>query len=123
MHDDGLHGGRVPRHRRSAVQLRNRSVCGIAPPRVGPHPLRIVPATPAAWKFPVTAMPSADIPVVGQLSRPVALFMITTCHPREAVEDIIRRAMLGEKIEIRIGMVPAYVFRNNEFDNWWLVNQ
>ncbi len=68
-------------------------------------------------------MPSADTPVVGQLSRPVALFMITTCHPQELMEDLIRRAMLGEKIEIRVGSTTAYVFRNHEFDNWWLVNE
>ncbi len=68
-------------------------------------------------------MPSIDTPVVGQLSRPVALFMITTCHPQEAMEDIIRRAMLGEKIKIQIGSTTVFVYRNNDFDNWWLVNE
>ncbi len=65
--------------------------------------------------------PHPDIPAIGQIGRPAAFFMIEASYPTNELEEMLRRAMMGEKIEVQIASTSVYVFRHHEFDTWWLI--
>lgn len=65
--------------------------------------------------------PTTDIikAVIGQISRPVALFLLGAQYNGQ-LEETIHRAMLGEKIPVQVAGEEVFVVRNVEFDNWWM---
>lgn len=59
--------------------------------------------------------------VIGQIGRNVAMFMMEAQYPRQVEhEDVIKRVMLGERIAVTIATRIAYVYRDPEFDTWYL---
>ena len=65
--------------------------------------------------------PTTDIikAVIGQISRPVALFLLGAQYHGH-IEEMIHRAMMGEKIPVQVAGEEVFVVRNVDFDNWWM---
>lgn len=67
-----------------------------------------------------TPVPSHEA-IIGQIGRSVGLFLMQAQYPHhQELEDVLKRAMMGERIAISIAGRIAYVYRDNEFDTWYM---
>lgn len=57
---------------------------------------------------------------IGQISRPVALHLLECCYSEYEMPVIIKRVMLGERMRIRVCARVCFVWRDTDFDSWWL---